>query len=92
MFFKNIDNKARLYLISAFCVYVFSFISAFSIGLITVSIAFILLALGIATVFKWNKKPWQSFMIGLIGFCTWLILFRTIDDVYIFYPLAKLFS
>lgn len=92
MFFKNIDNKAIWYFISSLCVYIISFLSAFSIGLLTVSVAFILLALGIATAFKWNKKPWQSFMVGLIGFCTWLILFRTIDDVYIFYPLAKLFS
>jgi hypothetical protein len=86
------NKKTNWYFILSLCIYLFSFLAGFSIGLLTVSVAFILFALGIATLFNWNKKIWQSFVVGLIGFCTWLILVITIDDVYIFYPLAKLFG
>ncbi|MEW6181758.1 MAG: hypothetical protein AB1500_01085 [Bacillota bacterium] len=82
----------RWYWLAALCLYVFSCLGGFSIGLITLvfPFVFILIALGHALGRISNIR--HSAIAGVIGAGLWLISFQTIDDYWLFFPVFKLFD
>ena len=84
--FFAIRGKYPFYWISAFGIYIFSFIAGFSIGQITVGLTFIPLTLAIGYTFGWIKTKIHSIIFlclgGLIGFL--LVLY--VDDAWLFFP------
>jgi hypothetical protein len=76
--------------IGALILYIFSFISGFSIGLYVFFGVVLLLLLGLAKSFRLLNKT--SFLIIIvISFGVWYFIVRYIDDAYIFYPFTHLF-
>ncbi|MEH7306641.1 hypothetical protein [Neobacillus drentensis] len=89
--FFAIKGRHHLYWIAAIGIYIFSVITGFSIGQITVGFTFVFLALAIGNSFKLikNKFHFSAFLgVGcLVGFL--IVVF--VDDYWIFLPLP-LFS
>jgi hypothetical protein len=76
--------------IGALTLYIFSFISGFSIGLYVFFGVVLLLLSGLAKSFRLLNKT--SFLIIIvISFGVWYLIVRYIDDAYIFYPFTLLF-
>ena len=76
----------QYYWLGAFTSYIISFLGGFSIGLYTLSITFIFLALALAHTMKWIKNPLHSILIILAASIIWVISALTIDDYWLFLP------
>lgn len=86
----NVENQARWYFVAALSTYIFSVLASFSIGIYTLSIAFILFAIAVSHLLKF-KKRWQLIIAGLLGFGIWLLLVRNVDDYWLFFPISLFF-
>lgn len=62
-----ISGRHRLYWISAIAIYIFSFITGFSIGQLTVGLTFIPLTLAIGFSFGWIKRKADSYLFAGVG-------------------------
>jgi hypothetical protein len=76
--------------IGALILYIFSFISGFSIGLYVFLGVVLLLLSGLAKSFRLLNKT-SFLIIIMISFGVWYLIVRYIDDAYIFYPFTLLF-
>lgn len=80
-----IKGNHRLYWVSAVSIYLFSFLTSFTIGLLTVGLSFVSLVLAIGYSFDWIKGKMNlvTFLgIGiLIGF---LMIYYVRDDLFPF--------
>ncbi|MEW6173894.1 MAG: hypothetical protein AB1510_12675 [Bacillota bacterium] len=88
----GIIQDHRWYWPAALCLYVFSFLGGFSIGLLTLVFPFILVSIALGHALGRIKKSSHSLIAGTIGAGLWLISFRTIDDYWLFFPIYKLFN
>lgn len=85
-----IKGDHKYYWFAAIFIYIFSMLGAFSVGLMTVGLTFILLTLAIGYSFQWIKTKRHA-LIGLgIGIVIAYILVVYVDDAYLFFPLTFL--
>jgi len=89
--FFAIKGKQQLYWTAAIGIYVFSFISGFSIGQITVGFTFVPLALAIGYTFNVIKNKIHFITFLGIGFLVGLLVVSFVDDSWLFFPIT-LFS
>jgi len=90
-----ISGKRQFYWISAFGIYVFSFIAGFSIGQLTVGLTFIPLTLAIGFSSGWIKTKVDYLLAVGVGFLLGVIVVIFVDDYFTFFPfwiLSKLFD
>ena len=72
--------------------WVFSFMASWSIGLYTLVVTFVLLALALFHVFGWLRGPLQALGAGVLGGMAWAALHRTVDDYWLFFPVGYLLN
>lgn len=80
------SGKHRYYWISAIAIYIFSFISGFSIGQLTVGLTFIPLVLAIGLTFGWIKRKSEYVISAGLGAVIGVIVVLFIDDYWTFFP------
>lgn len=84
--FFAIKGKYQLYWISAFGIYIFSFIAGFSIGQLTVGLTFIPLTLAIGYSLGWIKNKVHSIIFLCLGTLIGFLMVIYVGDL-LFYPL-----
>lgn len=84
-------GRHQLYWISALGTYIFSFIAGFSIGQLTVGLAFIPLTLAIGHYFEWIKNRMHGFIFLFLGIVIGVLMTVYVGNV-LFYPLFPLFD
>lgn len=89
--FFAIKGKHQLYWTAAIGIYIFSFISGFSIGQMTVGFTFVPLALAIGYTFNKIKNKTHFITFLVVGFLVGLLVVSFVDDSWLFFPLT-LFS
>jgi|SRR5699024_4246949 len=90
-FFAGLKGRPIYYWISAFSMYIFSFLGGFSIGQITVGLTFIPLTLGIASAFGWFKRVVHHAFFAGVGFVIGIFLVILVGNE-LFYPIFMFFS
>lgn len=88
-------GKRQFYWMSAFAIYVFSFIAGFSIGQRTVGLTFIPLTLAIGYSSGWLKTNRDYLLTVGAGLLIGVLVVMFVDDSYTFFPftlIAKLFD
>lgn len=83
-------GKHQLYWISAIGIYIFSFVAGFSIGQLTVALAFVPLALAIGYSFGWITNKTQRAIFACAGALIGLLMAAYAGSA-LFYPLFLLF-
>jgi hypothetical protein len=76
--------------LGALILYVFSFISGFSVGLYVFFCVVLFFLLGLAKTFGFLNKNVHYLVITIASFAIWYLLVRYIDDAYLFYPFTLL--
>ena len=66
--------------------YVVSFLGAFSIGLYTLVVTFVLVSIGAAQLVGWLGRPAHVAVAGTLGVGLWALAVRNIDDYWLFLP------
>jgi len=79
----------QLYWVSAFAIYIFSFLAGFSIGQLTVGFTFIPLSLAIGHSFRWIKSKKDSMYFICFGVLIGFLMVFFVDNL-LFYPLFSL--
>lgn len=82
----------KYYWIGGLTSYFFSFLGSFSIGIYTLSITFVLLALALAHKMGWIKNHWHSMLVIVISLVVWILSILTIDDAWLFFPVGLIFK
>ncbi|WP_078380741.1 zf-HC2 domain-containing protein [Sutcliffiella halmapala] len=90
VFLWKVDSKSKKYWISGICMYLFSALAGFSIGLYTLSIAFILFTLAIGHSFGRIKKLHHSIISIVIALVLWCIAINIYGGFWAFYPVIQL--
>lgn len=86
-----LKGKYQFYLVSAICIYIFSFLADFSIGQITVGLTFVPLTLAIGHSFGWIKNKTHSVIFLCIGIIIGYLMVIFVGKL-LFYPLFPLFN
>jgi hypothetical protein len=79
-----------LYWLAAIAIYVFSCLSAFSIGQKTVGLTFVLLALAIGGSLNFLNNMLQFMICFLVGLGIGVLMVLYVDDAWLFFPLRFL--
>ena len=87
----SLKGGKKYYWAGSVAMYFFSFITGFSIGLLTLSISFILLALALAHSMKWIKGFLHSLVTASIALIAWGGSVYFIDDYWLFLPITFVF-
>ncbi|OLS36863.1 hypothetical protein [Bacillus sp. MRMR6] len=77
--------------LGALLLYIFSFISGFSIGLYVFFGAILLFLLGLGKTFSLLKNTMSYLFIIVASIGIWYVTVRNIDDYYLFYPFTFFF-
>jgi len=83
-----IVRSPRWYWAAALLSWIVSFLGAFSIGLLTLALTFVFLALAIGNQFDWIKTRIHGLVAVLAGVAVWVVAIATVDDYWLFFPLA----
>ena len=84
-------STSRRYLwLAALGSWVFSFLGSFSIGLYTLVLTFVLLALAVGFATGWIKSSAQALVAALAGVAVWAVAIYTVDDFWLFFPISAL--
>ncbi|MFD2444899.1 hypothetical protein ACFSO7_13090 [Bacillus sp. CGMCC 1.16607] len=83
-----IKGNHRLYWLAAIGIYIFSCIAGFSIGQLTVSLTFVLLALAIGHSFHLVRRKWHNAICVGLGLLVGVIMILFVDDYWLFFPLT----
>lgn len=83
----GLQSNPRWYWVAAVGAWVTSFLGAFSIGLYTLVIGLIALALAIGHSLGLIKRRQHSAVAVIIGIVAWGALVFLVDDLFLFYPL-----
>lgn len=89
--FLQAFRDPRWYWIGTLVVYVLSFLGSWSIGLYMLSIAVVMLSLGVGHAAGWVRKTWHSLLATAVGIGVWYLAVNMIDDYWLFWPLHVLF-
>ncbi|MFS0864005.1 hypothetical protein [Fredinandcohnia sp. 179-A 10B2 NHS] len=81
-----IKGAHKYYWFAALFIYIFSFLSGFSVGQLTIGLTFIFLVLAIGYSFKWIKTRIQVLLSTGIGFVLAYVAVVYVDDAYLFFP------
>lgn len=84
---KGLTGNYRWYILSAVGSYVFSFLSGFSIGLLTLIFTFISLSLLAGKVLGLIKNKKHLVLCALTGSVLWAVSIYSIDDYWLFLPM-----
>jgi len=87
-----IVHNPRWYWAAALLSWVVSFMGGFSIGLFTLVLTFVFLALALGYQFKWIKTRLHAVIATLMGMGVWAVAIATVDDAWLFFPLAWVFE
>jgi len=87
-----IVHNPRWYWAAALLSWVVSFMGGFSIGLFTLVLTFVFLALALGYQFKWIKTRLHAVIATLMGMAVWAVAIATVDDAWLFFPLAWVFE
>lgn len=82
-----IKGDHKYYWFAALFVYIFSFLSGFSVGQLTIGLTFIFLILAIGYSFKWIKTKFHALLSTGIGLVIAYLAVVYVDDAYLFFPL-----
>jgi hypothetical protein len=78
----------RWYWLAALLSWIVSFLGGFSIGMLTLVLAFIFLALALGHQFGWIKTRLHAVIAVLGGAGAWAASVAFVDDYWFFFPLA----
>lgn len=92
VFLWKVDSKSKKFWISGICMYLFSTLAGFSIGLYTLSIAFILFTIAIGHSFERIKKQHHSIISIVVALVLWGIAINIYGGFWVFYPAIMLFE
>lgn len=81
-----IKKDPKYYWVGALTSYIFSFLGSWSIGIYTLSITFVLLALALAHKMGRIKNNFSSLIVIFIALLIWLLSITFIDDYWLFFP------
>lgn len=81
-----IFSKHQYYWLSAFGMYVFSFLAGFSIGQLTVGLTFIPISMGLGYSFGWINSKIRVVIFLFIGVLIGCFMVFFVDDVWLFFP------
>jgi hypothetical protein len=87
-----IYRSPRWYWAAALLAWAVSFLGGFSIGLYTLVLAFVFLALALAYQFRLIKTPWMVILSILLGVIVWAVLVAAVDDYWLFLPMQVIFE
>jgi|GEM_PF-1911158 len=82
-----VKGDKKYYWVGGIAMYFFSFIAGFSIGLLTLSISFVLLALAITHRMRWVNNSWHSVATVIVAIVAWGGSVNFIDDYWFFLPI-----
>jgi len=82
----SIKKHPKYYWLGALTSYIFSFLGSWSIGLYTLSITFVLLALAFSHKMGWIKSIFHSLVVIVISLLIWFLSITFIDDYWLFFP------
>ncbi|KLU62922.1 hypothetical protein CEB3_c06740 [Peptococcaceae bacterium CEB3] len=91
-FLLGILHNPKWYYISALMMYIFSFMTGFSIGYYVLSVTFALLALALAhSIVKVNRNLWNvllSVVALIVGYVFWLMIIPYVPYSQFYWPIA----
>jgi hypothetical protein len=82
--------SVRLVWPAAIISHLVNFLGGFSIGLYTLIVTFVLVAIGIAHGSGWLKKPIHGVTATVLAIAFWAVAIRMIDDFWLFLPFSLL--
>ena len=85
-------RSPRWYWVAALLAWALSFLGSFSIGLYTLVLAFVFLALALAYQRKLIQSPRHVIITILLGVIVWAIFVAAVDDYWLFLPMQVLFE
>ena len=90
-FFLGIEHSPKWYFVSAFAMYIFSFMTGFSIGRYMLNVTFSLLALALAHLLVKTRQKFWSLLLSavsmIIGFSVWALISMFVQFSVMFWPI-----
>ncbi|MBP2018707.1 hypothetical protein J2Z79_002122 [Symbiobacterium terraclitae] len=86
----GVSGKPRWYWWAALSSYVCSFLSGYTIGLLVLSLTFVLVLLALGHSYRLIRAWWHSAAAAALGVALWWLAVLNIDDYWLFLPFTVL--